>query len=390
MQADPAITSTLYDPDASPERRLPVANVQFEPGRTLFVAKSWPGVAAYPFYTAISAALADAPGLTPSSDSPVAIVIFPGKYTENIDLRSWVFLSSATTHQNAVTINGTVTWKPTGGEKKDVVQLYFLNIEGDPDVDSTTTVDTRGKTAGQTTFILNGCFVDGLMVTGRSASGDNRDFVFAATSVPGPTYPFALDSCLFEWVAGRLKGMTFNDCRFRIIGSTAVPPKDPAVNTTVVGWSVTGTSKGICTGSNFTTDPFSDPNGLNAPKWILDPGASVEFAGCSLPSLTVKEGATADIRSSECLVVQGDGVIYRRSLSMRVGPTAAGANRVTFPVPYRSVGYYISLQLTRAGPPPPPPASPCPCPAVTNKTNRGFTIDDPVGGNTYDVIVIQD
>ena len=346
------------------------------PARTLFIAKSWsPGADPKVFFTTIADALAQAATMTPAQGDPVAIVIFPGTYNEDIVLQSWVFLSSGSTEQNAVRINGTVRWAPTGAGPPPVfeaVQLYFLNIL------RPTTVTTAGKgmTGGQASFILHGCFVDGLEVNGRSASGNARDFVFAATSVPGPNNPFTLNSCLFEWVAGRLNGMTFDgDCLFRIIGSTQVPYNDP---TDIKGWFVNGTSKGICTGDNFRAD---DPT----IGWTLGRGTSVVFGGCSLSALKVEAGATADIRSSECpdLSLSGPGEVSRRSLTTSFGPTVPGANPVKFNVPFPpDPSYNVSLQLT---------AGPGNAAVTTSgKTGAGFTINDAVGGNTYDVTVIHD
>jgi hypothetical protein len=393
MQADPAITSK-YDPDASPERRLPVANVQFEPERTLFVAKSWPGVLAFPFYTKISDALAASIDTTivspaPSEDNPVAIVIYPGTYKEKIDLQSWVFLSSASTHQNPVTIDGPVTWTlPETSNTFEVVQLYFLKIGG------LTTVDTTKKPAappdsgeaGHTTFILNGCFLNGgLRVNGRSGTDpQQRDFVFAATSVPKGT--FTIDSCLFEWVAGRLKGMEFSerkgDCLFRIIGGTTVP-------TAADDWVVNHRTRGICTGDNFETDPFNRNPDAKHPVWRLKDQSEVVFAGCSLAELIVQQRAYADIRSSECRIVGGfpGGVVDRRCFTARVGPTTPGVNEFKFPVPLRpGTNYSVSLQLVgdALGTPPPtyPPAF------VVGHLNTGFQIRDPQGNNTWDVIVV--
>jgi hypothetical protein len=329
------------------------------PARTLFVAQSWsPGVDPMVFFTTIADALAQAGTMTPASGNPVAVIIFPGTYTENIDIPSWVFLSSGSTEQNAVTINGTVTWTPTGAAM-EVVQLYFLNI-------GPTTVTTTGKMGGQTTFILHGCFVNNLTVNGRSASGATRDLVVAATSVPGQNV-FNLNSCLFEWHAGRLNGMTFDGaCVFRIIGSTTIPAA-------VSGWSVNGTSTGICTGDNFTTG------------WTLGPGTSVVFGGCSLTALTVEAGATADIRSSECpdSSLSGPGKVSRRSLttSFTTKP-GGGANQVMFTVPFPDGAYNVSLQLT-AG-------HGNALATTSNKTGEGFTIHDAGGKNTYDVTVIHD
>ena len=259
-------------------------------GRTLFVARAWRrGADPKIFFTTIAGALAQAATMTPMSSNPVAVIISPGTYTENIDLESWVFLSSATTDQNAVTINGTVTWTPKIAGLMEVVQLYFLNIT------RPTTVTTAEKgtmsAKNQTSFILHGCFVDGLTVNGRSASGESRDFVFAGTSVPGPFNTFTLNKCLFEWVAGRLNGMTFTDCLFRIIGSTQVPYDNAGF---IKDWSVNGTSQGICTGSNLMIDPFATPP--VKPSWTFKSGTKVMFRGCSpLGGKTQETGAIVDI-----------------------------------------------------------------------------------------------
>jgi hypothetical protein len=243
-----------------------------------------------------------------------------------------------------------------------VVQLYFLNIG------RTITVTTTGKTGGQTTTIFHGCFVTGLIVNGRSARGATRDFVFGVNSVP--MSPVTLNSCLFEWLAGRFGGMTFNGaCVFRIIGNTTVP-------TANVGWSVNGTSTGICTGDNFKADNPTI-------GWTLGPGTSVEFAGCALHSLTVAAGATADIRSSECLKLTGPGPVNRRSFTKQV-TTTAGDNLVTFDAPFPDTEYRVSLQLTEG------PGNPLVMVPRALKRLADFTINDTVGGNTYDVTVIHD
>ena len=354
----------------------------FPPDRTLFVSDFWPFIGLHEF-TTITAALAQASIMTPTQANPVAIVIYPGTYTENIDLQSWVFLSSASTHQNAVTINGTVTWTlPATSNTFEVVQLYFLNIRGLTTVTTTDKPDgpdppTPGhEQDGQTSFILHGCFLTGgLKVNGRSATvNKQRDFVFAVTCACRGRAPFTIDSCLFEWVAGRVTGMTFDtppgkgDCLFRIIGSTTTLPN-------ATPWSVKGKATGTCTGSNFTTE------------WKLNDQASVVFAGCSLSTLTVAAGATADIRSSECPDVSrsGPGAVNRRSLTMPYGPTVTNNNVVTFDVPFPDAAYNVSLQLTNMGTLNHPPL-------VINKAPANFIIQEQSGGhdNTYDITVIHD
>src|SRR5262249_11347695 len=144
-------------------------------------------------------------------------------------------------------------------------------------------------------------FLNGLTVNGRSGTDlTKRDFVFAATCVPKGR--FTIDSCLFEWVAGRLKGMEFSerkgDCLFRIIGGTTVPAAADE-------WVVHNRTRGICTGANFETDPFNRNEDAPHPVWRLKEQSEVVFAGCSLAELIVIQGAYADIRSSQCRIVRG-------------------------------------------------------------------------------------
>jgi hypothetical protein len=375
MPADPTITSPPYFPNVSPQR-------------TLFVSPVWepPGWPAEPnAFGTIAEALAKAVTMTPVEGNPVAVIIFPGTYNEDIDLKSWVFLSSASTHQNAVTINGRVDWFPTG-EDFEVVQLYFLNIAGQA-LSQGLSVRTGSKGYGKTSFILHGCFIDKFVVLGRSAVDPKRDFVFAQGCAPGSNN-FLIESCLFEWVAGRVAGMKFGgDCLFRIIGSTTPPPA-------AGDWQAYGKSKGICIGDNFINDP--DQHAPNVPPkkvgWTLWDTASVEFVGCSLWALTVFPGATADIRTSECPSLSAPpdgngnkGTVNRRSLRLSV-PTAlppnAGNNKVTFDVPFPDNDYNVSLQLTDG--------SSNSDVKVINKTDTDFIIYDKSGGNTYDVTVIRD
>jgi len=331
---------------------------QFEPARTLFVAQVWPaGSDPAVFFTTITDALAQVATMSPEPGNPVAVIIYPGTYTEDNTIPSWVFLSSGSTHQNAVTIDGTVTWTPTGDDF-EVIQFYWITV------DNGVVITTTGKSAGQTTAVFEGCFLDALVVNGRSATGPTRDFVFCAVCVPSATPPMA-DSCLFEWVGGRVAGMTFTGaCVFRIVGSTTIP------GGASIPWSVNGTSQGICSGSNFS-------------DWALNDTADVTFGGCTLTSLAVAAGATADVRSSECpdAGLSGPGTINRRSLTTSFGPTLAGANAVTFAVPFPDASYNVALQLT-AGPG-------NAAATVTAKTGAGFTIND-VAGNTYDITVVQD
>lgn len=114
-------------------------------------------------------------------------------------------------------------------------------------------------------------------------------------------------------------------------------------------------------------------------------GCLLEIAGCNIVApVTVAATGSADVRGSNYngnTNLVGPGPIDRTTYTMSVTTTIAGANPIVFPVPYQDNGFNVNLQLT---------AGPGNVVTVTNKTPTGFTINDPVGGNTYDVSVMHD
>ena len=334
---------------------------QFIPARTLFVAQSWPaGSDPAVFFTTIDVALAQAATLTPTQANPVAILVYPGTYPQNLNLVSWVSVTGAPGAFPDVNVTGTVTWTPTGNIAESTF-LWFLGLR------SPVTVNTTGKTGGQTTLIFFNCFVETLTYTGRANAGPTRDLVQLFACVPGMT-PFTITTAQVELQACRLNAITFNGaCRFAIAGGTTIPAA-------VAPWNVNGTSLGFVTGA------------LLATPWNLASGTSVVMSGCDITSpVTVAAGATADVRGSNYngnANLVGPGTINRTTHTQSFGPTVVGANAVVFTVPFPDAIYNVALQLT-AGPG-------SAGVTVTGKTGAGFTINDPVGGNTFDILVNHD
>ena len=336
---------------------------EFKPERTLFVAQSWPvGSDPAVFFTAIDAALTQAAALTPTQANPVAILVYPGTYPQNLTLVPFVSIMGAGGAFPDVLITGTITWKPTGSAFESTF-LYFLNLQNAAGI----TVNTTGKTGGQTTFIGFNCFVNNLTYTGRANAGPTRDLVQFFNCVPGMP-PFTITTAQFEWNASRLNAMTFNGaCRFAIAGGTTIPAA-------VAPWNVNETSTGFVTGAFLGT------------PWNVASGASVVISGCDITSpITVAAGGVADVRGSNYngnANLVGPGTINRTTHTQSFGPTVVGANAVVFAVPFPDAIYNVALQLT-AGPG-------SAGVTVTGKTGAGFTINDPVGGNTFDILVNHD
>src|SRR5271154_5478031 len=216
---------------------------QFEPARTLFVSTAWPaGADPAVYFTTIPAAIAQANALVPapSQANQVAIIIYPGTYPQNIVMGSGIVLKGAPGSFADIIISGTVTWAPTGSVAEQAF-FYFLNLNP-----AVITVNTTGKTGGQTTFIAYNCFVNSITYTGRASSGPTRDLVEFWNCVPGMT-PYTFTSAEIEYVGGRLNAMTFDgDCVFSIIGGTTIPAASAP-------WNVNDTSAGNATGCLLTT-----------------------------------------------------------------------------------------------------------------------------------------
>lgn len=340
-----------------------LAGIDFAPERTLFVAQSWP-VGADPtrYFTTIAAALGAAPALAPSTANAVAIYVFPGTYADPLVLVSNVHLFGGTRHD--VTVSGAVTWNPGAGVNApqtnavEEIDIFSIRFRG------TFTVDATGKVSSISSLdLLHLDMVGSISVTGR----------------PGGLDGFQAWDCILEPAAG----LTFND----MISVNLL-------NGTYTGITLTGVTSLEIDGNQV----FGDIN-INTPGQSsriasaqifglvnVTASAETDFTGSWFAPgsvLTVAAGAVADVRTAEYNVaanLAGAGSIDRSIWRTTFGPTAIGDNVIPINPPLPTTDYHVSIELTAAGAYPP----------VVAKTPNSFTINDPVGGNTYNFAVLRE
>ena len=78
----------------------------------------------------------------------------------------------------------------------------------------------------------------------------------------------------------------------------------------------------------------------------------------------------------------GAGPIDRSIYRLAIIVTVPGPNPVVFPVPYVSVAYDV-VAIESAG------VGGLPAITITAKTPAGFTLNDPLGGRSFDVMVLM-
>ena len=333
-----------------------------DPERTLFVAQSWSApVDPTTHFTSIALAYAASVALTPTADNPVEILVYPGTYTDPIDVVSNVHLIG-TDQQRAVIVTGAVTWTPGDG-----VNLSQTNDNENLGVAFITftqpwTIDSTLKVAGSSGPVFRGVILAGITYNGQVAL--DTSIIFASVMQPG-VYTFN-DIGQMNFYASRTRAMTLSGgTSFNMAG---------------------GVSLGTITVNN-TGFGFITGEAILAPVNV-GMGSSVVISGGVLDApLTVAVGGAADVRmtnvNSDANLVPGGGTINRTTWIGTAGPTVANvALVVTLTPPFPDALYNVHLQLNAAG-----DASGV---FVTNKQPGQFTIVSPVSDNTFDYTVIHD
>jgi hypothetical protein len=338
-----------------------LAGAAFTPARTLFVAESWPaGADPTIFFTSIAAAYAASAALNPTAADPVEILVYPGTYPDPITIVSNVHLIG-TGQQRAVNVTGAVTWTLGAGinapqtNADENLNVCFITFLAPWLIDST--AKAGGSSAGP---VFRGVILSGLIYNGQS--GLDTSIIFASVLMPG-TYTFN-NIAAMNLYATRGRAMSFTgSTSFQIAGGTELGLI-----------TLSGTASGRITG-------IADLGGVS-----VGAGCSVVLSGCdNTGAITVAAGGSADVRATNYggnANLVGPGTINRTTFATSFGPTAIGANAVVFAVPYPDGTYNVNLQLVAgAG---------SAAVTVTAKTGTGFTINDPVGGNTFDFVVSHD
>ena len=343
---------------------ITIADVNASPDRTLFVAQSWSGpVDPTRYFTSIAAAYVASAALNPTLANPVEILVYPGTYPDPITIVSNVHLVG-TGQQRAVTVTGAVTWTPGAGVNapqtnvEERLNVAFMTLAGPWLIDAT------AKTAGSANVVFRGVIfsaTSSFVHNGRAPATDVF-FIFASVQETGSTHTFTNVTAVL--LGTRTATLTFNGTSTFLLsgglsaGSVNVNQTGPG---RITGQSVLGPVN-VATGSQ-----------------ILIAG------GVLLANVTVAAGGTADVRMTNVngnAKLVGPGTINRTTWTGTFGPTVVGANLVVLNPPYPDALYNVHLQLV-AGPG-------SAAVTVTGKTGAGFTINDPVGGNTFNYTVIHD
>jgi hypothetical protein len=338
----------------------------------LFVAQSWP-IGADPtiFFTSIQAAINQGATMNPTMTNQVLVLIYPGSYTENLTLVSNVGLAAATPGGAIVQLNGNVIWQPGVGvnaPQTNVIELVIFNGITMA-VPNTFTFDSTGKVSAAAIFYTQQGIFGNVAFTGRGINLDTAFFFLAnfnSQSTSWTNMTGQAQTVGVELTACRLRSMTFT-------GNTVIRVQSgDFINGS---WTLNGTANVTANG----IDRF-----LTA---AVGAGALLTIAGSNIVStISVAAGGVADVRGSnygQNANLVGPGTIDRTTWTQVVGPTAAGANIIPIAnAPFPDGTYNVILTLT-AGPG-------SAGVTVTGKTGPSFTINDPVGGNTFDATLIDD
>jgi hypothetical protein len=352
-------------------------DLTFAPGRTVFVAKSWPaGSDPAVYFTSIQTAINQAATLLPTATNPIGIVIFSGQYNEVLTICSNAYLIALS--PGSVTVVGNITWTPAVGINAPQAtieeRMQFIDITNPGSV---FTFDSRGKVSGATVFFAPlACVFQNITAFGRPGGGNDDEIFIYNSNLLNGTYTFTDIQGIIpaiQIISSRFRGLNLiGDTTCVVEGGNNIRPGGGPAPITVQG-TATLQLQGLNI-NNPVNVTSTAPLGLTANGCIFN------------DTVTAGAGATADIRGSNYRQnsnLIGPGAINRSLWNAAVaGPTVLGANPVVFNPPFPDATYTANLQLTSG----PGNAGT----TVTGKTGAGFTINEPVGGNAYDYSVTQE
>lgn len=333
---------------------------QFEPGRTVFLAQSWPaGFDPLVFFTTLQAALAQAAALTPTSTDPVLIAVFSGTYAGAATLVSNVYLWTG----GNVIFTGLCTWQPGQGVNApqgttvETIQVQGCRLTGG------LTIDASLKPSNGSVFTLLNGTATALNYLGRVTQQDN--FTFANNSILNGAQ--TITNAVFTGIGSRWNGAA-------TVNGNTFCDLDIASTVGVKTFAATATGRFACKniGANISVGATN----------------SLDMRGSCLGSavvVTVAAGGAVDLRAGEYNAnanLAGAGTIDRSIWRTSFGPTAIGANAVPIAPPLPNGSYNVAPCQT-AG-------VSATMPAITAKTGAGFTLTDVLGGHTYDLTILRE
>lgn len=341
----------------------------FTPGQALFVSLAWP-VGANPlvYFTTIQAALNHAATLTPSATAPIALLIFPGTYTENLTLVSNVNLFGF--GRRATQLNGTVTWTPGAGinapqtAEHEEIDIFYVKML------DTLSMDATGKSGSSAVLdIRDSTLVADWSLVGRSSGTDGLNLYNTLFSPAANGLFTDLNASLVaSLIEGEGETVTING-----VGSNGLDLYGGQwlVDTTIIA----GTGSFLelvgveCLGA-FTV---ANSCNLQANNCLFDDGSAV----------TVATGGSADLRGSALgtTTLTGPGPIDRTLVQITSGVTASGTNAMTISPPLPNNTYTVAVTQTSA--------AGGTMPSIAAKTAAGFSLNDAIGTRTFDLTVLK-
>jgi hypothetical protein len=368
--------------DTGPTGATGADGPQFEPARTLFVAESWPaGSDPAVYFTTITAALAQAATMSPSFVDAIGIYIYPGSYNEaTLTLISNVSLIG---NSWAVKINANMVWNAGAGvnlPQKDVPEV--INLIGLLVQNNSISMDSSAKPNAAGAFSLLhsvDCTFRGFTAIGRAGASQSDEAFFNGCNLLNAPNTFTnMDGVTpgVQLTSTRFRSLIVNgDSRCDILGGS---------NIAVGGGAITVADTAQVLAEGIT---FNNPITVSSTAAI---GFKL-YGGALNAALTVNAGSNADVRSSNYVQkanLVGPGGINRTTWNDTTVATVNGANAVVFAVPYPpgETSYNVLTQLVTDG-----GSGGLGC-TVSNKTNTGFTLNDPSagGGNVFDYTVVQE
>lgn len=335
------------------------------PGRTLYVAQSWPaGVDPTKCFTDVPSAMAAAAALTPPPDvsNPALIIFYPGLYSQPVTLLSNVHLCGH--NARGCTITGAVTYTPGAGVNASQAGLYERVYISDMGISGAFSIDCTGKPIGQGTNVdCRAADISGNVThKGRALTG-GQDIFETWDGAHGGTWSFDGSTPFFRSGA-ELTGSSLNlsNCT---IGSV------------FAGCRIFSTLNLVNSIAEGSGSKFSNVNVDGTSVFGPIPGGKSGI-------VTVASGGRADIRHAEYFGnanLAGAGAIDRTIWRTPVGPTSAGDNTVSLAPAYIDANYNVLLTQT---------AGTAASVFVSGKQAGQFTLTDAVGGNTFDVTIIKE
>lgn len=366
---------------------IPVGIEPAAPFRTLFVAKSWPDNYTTPtYFTTISGAVDQSAELVANGTMPVVIVIYPGRYDEDIGIPSYTLLEGREPRFTQIT--GYVEWIAGSGINEDFAGAdEYISIKG-LTITGTFTVTTSSKTTAFTSnaYLYNTEFRDPAVFTFRASEDDNvfvenSQFTDTVNVTEGDftVYSSKFSTTLSVGGAGTWTVYSsFIDTQ-AVSGSGAWNTYSSVLDTVTLSgsgsWNIYGSIIGSLTATGTKTVTL---DGTVATSVSMGNGTALTGRYCDIVTLTTDTTGTSNIRGCTYTTLAGAGAVDRMFWTTSVTNAVAGANTVTISPPYTVTTYFATFtQRNGTGQ----------AVTLTTKNVASLIFTDAAGAHQYDILL---